>query len=67
MRAAVWARCALVFLVIGIAIMLAVSPPARLAWATHIAIAHLLVFALVWHSLVEYAVTALSYWRDRRP
>lgn len=66
-RAAVWARCALVFLVIGIAIMLAMSPPARLAWATHIAIAHLLVFALVWHSLVEYAVTALSYWRDRRP
>jgi uncharacterized membrane protein len=66
-RAAVWARFALVFVVIGIAVTLALSPPATLAWATHIAIAHLLVFALVWHGLVEYAVTAISYWRDRRP
>jgi uncharacterized membrane protein len=66
-RAAVWARCALVFVVVGIAVTLALSPPAYLAWATHIAIAHLLVFALVGHALVEYAVTAISYWRDRRP
>lgn len=66
-RAAGWARFALVFMVIGIAVMLAMSPPEKLAWATHIAIAHLLVFALVWHSLVEYAVTGISYWRDRRP
>lgn len=66
-RAAGWARGALVYVVIGVAVMLALSPAAKLAWATHIAIAHLLVFALVWHCLVEYAVTAVSYWRDRRP
>jgi uncharacterized membrane protein len=66
-RAAGWARFALVFMVIGIAVMLAMSPPEKLAWATHIATAHLLVFALVWHSLVEHAVTGISYWRDRRP
>ncbi|TNJ34224.1 hypothetical protein [Arenimonas terrae] len=66
-RAAGWARCALVFCVIGIAVTLGLTPAAHLAWATPIMLAHLLVFALVWHSLVEYAVTALSYWRDRRP
>lgn len=66
-RASGWARCALVFIVIGLAAMFAFSPAERLTWATPIVIAHLLVFALVWHSLVEYAVTAISYWRDRRP
>lgn len=66
-RAAGWARGALVFSVIGVAVTLGLTPAARLAWATPIMLAHLLVFALVWHSLVEYAVTALSYWRDRRP
>lgn len=66
-RASGWARCALVFVVIGLAAMFAFSPAERLVWATPIVIAHLLVFALVWHSLVEYAVTAVSYWRDRRP
>jgi uncharacterized membrane protein len=66
-RASGWARCALVFFVIGLAVMFAFSPEERLEWATPIMTAHLLVFALVWHSLVEYAVAALSYWRDRRP
>lgn len=66
-RAAAWGRCALVFCVIGVAVMLGLTPPARLAWATPIMVAHLLVFALVWHSLVEYAVAGISYWRDRRP
>lgn len=66
-RAAGWGRCALVFVVIGLAAMFGLSPVERLAWATPIVIAHLLVFALVWGSLVEYAVTAISYWRDRRP
>ncbi len=66
-RAAGWGRGALVFCVIGIAVMLGLTPADRLAWATPIMIAHLLVFALVWHCLVEYFVTAVSYWRDRRP
>lgn len=66
-RAAGWARGALVFSLFGVAVMYGLSPPERLAWATPIATAHLLVFVLVWHCLVEYFVTALSYWRDRRP
>lgn len=66
-RAAAWGRCALVVVVIGVAVTLSLTPPARLAWATPIVVAHLLVFAVVWHSLVEYAVAGVSYWRDRRP
>ncbi len=61
-----WARGALVFVVIGVAVMLGVSPARKLEWATPIAIANLLVFALIWSCFVEYIVTALSYWRDRR-
>lgn len=63
--AAGWGRGALVSCVIGIAVMLGISPAEKLHWATHIAIANLLVFALVWGCLVEYAVAAISYWRDR--
>jgi phosphatidylglycerophosphate synthase len=65
-RAANWGRYATVIAVLGIAVMLGLSPAAKLAWASHIVIAHLLVFALVWGSVMEYAVTALSHWRDRR-
>jgi hypothetical protein len=46
--------------------MLAFSPAERLAWATHFMIANLLVFALMWGWLCEYAATAVMYWRDRR-
>jgi hypothetical protein len=46
--------------------MLGLSPAAKLEWASHIVIAHLLVFAIVRGSVTEYAVTALSHWRDRR-
>lgn len=66
-RAAGWGRGALVFVVFGLAVMFGLSPVDRLAWATPIVTAHLLVFALVWGCLVEYAVTAVSYWLDRRP
>lgn len=61
-----WARGALVFAVIGVAVTLGFSPVAKLAWATPIAVANLLIFALIWSCFVEYVVTALSYWRDRR-
>lgn len=66
-RAAGWGRGATVFVVIGIAAMLGLSPAWKLAWASHIVIAQMLVFALVWGSIMEYAVTAVSHWRDRRP
>lgn len=66
-RATGWARIALVFCVIGLAVMFGFTPAERLEWATPITTAHLLVFALVWHGLVEYAVAAVSYWWDRRP
>ena len=66
-RAAGWGRGATVFVVIGIAAMLGLSPAWKLAWATHIVIAHLLVFAIIWGSIMEYGVTAVSHWRDRRP
>ena len=52
--------------VLGIAVMLGLSPPERLAWATLPMVAHLLVFAVVWGGLVEHAAMALMYWRDRR-
>ena len=65
-RAAGWGRNATLVAVFAIALMLGFSPAAKLAWATPIVIAHLLVFSLVWGCLAEYAVSALSYWSDRR-
>lgn len=66
-RAAGWARVALVFSLIGLVVMFGLSPAERLGWATPMVIAHLLIFALVWSSIVEYAVIGICYWRDRRP
>ena len=63
--AASWARIALVVVVVGFVVLFGFTPVERLAWATPIAISHLLLFGLVLHSLVEYAVTAGAYWRDR--
>jgi len=65
-QAAEWGRGGLTACVIGLAVMLAFSPTDRLAWATHFMIANLLVFALMWGWLCEYAATAVLYWRDRR-
>jgi hypothetical protein len=64
-RAAGWGRGATVASVIGVAVTLGLTPVERLAWATPIVIAHLLIFALVCACLVEYAVAAVAYWRDR--
>jgi uncharacterized membrane protein YidH (DUF202 family) len=60
-----WGRGALIACVIGIAVTLAFSPPERLQWASHMMIANMLVFALMWGCLFEYAATAVAYWRDR--
>ena len=65
-RAAAWGRGALVACVIGIAVLLGISPADRLQWATHFMIANLLVFALMWGWLVECVATALMYRGDRR-
>lgn len=65
-QAAGWGRGALTACMIGLAVMLAFSPADRLVWATHFMIANLLVFALMWGWLCEYAATALMYWWDRR-
>ena len=65
-QASGWGRGALVFVIIGLAVMLGFSPAAKLQWATHFMIANLLVFALMWGWLCEYAATVAMYWRDRR-
>ncbi|MET1162848.1 MAG: hypothetical protein ABWY48_09945 [Pseudoxanthomonas sp.] len=65
-QAAGWGRGALVFCVIGLAAMLGFSPAEKLQWARPFVIANLLVFALMWGWLCEYAATALMYCRDRR-
>ena len=65
-RAAEWGRAGTMFAVTGIALMLALSPAERLGWASHVAIAHMLVFTLILGGLVECAITAVSHWRDRR-
>lgn len=51
--------------VMGIAVTLGFTPRTRLDWATPIALANLLVFALVLASFVGHAVAAWRYWRDR--
>jgi hypothetical protein len=65
-RAAAWGRGALMFCIVGIAVMLGFSPTHELRWASHFMIANLLIFALMWGWLVECAATAAMYWRDRQ-
>lgn len=64
-HAADWGHGALIFGMIGIAVTLGFSPASRLAWATPPMISSLLVFALMWGWLCEYAASAVYYWRDR--
>ena len=63
-QASGWWRGALVVFVVGLAVMLGFSPAEKLRWASHMMIANLLVLALMWGCLVEYAATAVVYWRD---
>lgn len=65
-RGAVWGRAALALSVFSLVLLLAASPAERLAWATHHAIAHLLVYAIVLGFVVEYGYAVVRYWRDRR-
>lgn len=65
-KAAGWGRGALVLCVVGIAVMLTFSPSEKLRWATHLMVANMMVFALMWAWFCEYLATAAQYWRDRR-
>ncbi len=60
-----WGNGALTVCIIGIAVMLGLTPAAKLEWASPLIIAHLLIFALMWGGLVGYAATAIQHWRDR--
>ncbi|MDX2298886.1 MAG: hypothetical protein NW204_04100 [Xanthomonadaceae bacterium] len=63
--AASWSSGALTFCVIGVAVTLGLSPAEKMAWATPPAIAHMLVYALLWAGLISHAAAAIQYWRDR--
>lgn len=63
--AAEWGRGTLVFCVAAIAVTLGVSPAEKLQWARPLAVAHLLVFALMWGWLFEHAAAVVLYWRSR--
>ena len=65
-QASGWGRGGLTFCIVGLAVMLAFSPAHKLEWATHFMIANLLVFALMWGWLCEYAATVIYYWWNRR-
>lgn len=65
-RATTWAHCGLSVFVLGLALMLAFSPLERLRWAVPMALANILVGGLIATSLLEYLVTGIGYWRDRR-
>lgn len=64
--AAGWGRGALIFSIVGIAVMLSFTPASRLEWATPLMIGNMLIFALMWSWLCEYVATLAYYWRDRR-
>lgn len=65
-RAAGRGRALLVLLLVALAVTLGFSPSDRLHWATPLLLANLLLLFLMLSSLVESALTAVSYWRDRR-
>lgn len=64
--AAGWGHRALIFSIIGIAVMLSISPASRLEWATPLLIGNMLIFALMWGWLCEYAAMLIYYYRDRK-
>jgi cobalamin synthase len=64
-RSEQWGRGALVLAVAGVAVLFGLTPPERLVWATPLVVAHLLVFTLLWGSVVEYAASVVQYTRDR--
>ncbi len=63
--ASAWGRGALTGALVVLAVTLAFLPDERLHWATPLMIANQLIAALMLAGLVEYAVGAVHYWRDR--
>lgn len=64
--AAGWGRSALIFCIVGIAVMLSFTPASRLEWATPLMIGNVLVFALMWGWLCEYVAMLIHYSSDRK-
>ena len=64
--AAGWGRGALIFCIVGLIVLLGLSPQHKLQWATPTVIASHLLFVLMWGWLCEYAATVIYYWRDRQ-
>ena len=64
-RATSWARCGLVVVVLALAVTFAFSPLDSLQWAKPMVISNLLMASLIASSALEYAVTGVTYWRDR--
>ncbi|QRP63623.1 hypothetical protein I6J77_16190 [Rhodanobacter sp. FDAARGOS 1247] len=65
-RAGGWARGGLSVFVLALAVMFAFSPLDHLAWARPMAMSNLLMAGLIASCLLEYAVTGITYWHDRR-
>ena len=65
-QAAGWGRGALIFSIVGVAVLLSFTPAEKLEWATPLMIGNLLISALMWGWLCEYAATLAYYWHDRR-
>lgn len=64
-KAAGWGHGALIFCLVGMAVMLG-FPAEKLEWATPPMIANLLVFVLMWGWLCEYVATLAYYRSDRK-
>lgn len=64
-RATAWARMVLVVFVIGVAVTFAFTPQDHLQWAVPMVISNMMMFGLIMSCLIEYAVTALAYLRQR--
>lgn len=64
-RANGWARGSISAFVVGLAVTFAFTPVERLHWAQPMMVSNLLMMGLVASCALEYAVTAVAYWRDR--
>ncbi|HWU77459.1 MAG TPA: hypothetical protein VN043_13230 [Rhodanobacter sp.] len=65
-RASGWARGGLSLFLLALAVMFAFSPLDHLAWAKPMVISNLLLIGLIASCLLEYVVTGITCWRERR-
>lgn len=65
-RGAGWARGAMTAMLVGLAVLLGISPADRLEWATLPMVANLLVLVLMVGCLFENAAIAIRHLLDRR-